>query len=644
MPDSAAGEQPQNGHPRPDYVPPAHKWCRDCGNVKPHEQFPRNKARSDGYHTYCKLCANARDRASKASGERMAAGPLRTNRESQAKRNELLLAITEGLTVRDACARVGVSMDSYRYYRQVDDDFRRRIDQARVTRNREQGDVRWTGNFASFRETFFPLKYPTPAFHIEIINKMESVPALAIGMVLCPPNAGKSTLMEDWIAYKLATDPNQCITVVSKSQGQARKMLVRVQRRMTDAQMYPDFIARFGPFYVEGQEREGKPWTKDFFTVNRADHDERDYSLQCLGWNGQVYGSRVDTLICDDIQTIDNLSSIEHMLDKFNLEYMSRLDEDCGRLFIVGTRIEMGDIYERLIDADIISHKHMTVLAAVNAAGESYWPERWPIEKLDHDADDPSERGMRQKVREKAWWTGYMQQPSVSNSATFTDDMVDRACNRSLKVGPALDACPVVLGLDPALGGGNALIAIAYGIDHMTVLDCQRDVGLAQSEQILHLIEQFAIRYHPRALIVETVAFQRALARDERLSLLAAKYGFTIHEHNTGRNKLDPVLGVASMDTSFIRGEISIPWADDIAELRMAELVAELRAWRPNVPTRLITQDLVMALWFCWLYILQQRRVMGAPADAWKRDALPWRPTEVTTTGLVLPSQWKRAA
>jgi hypothetical protein len=38
------------------------KRCRDCGLLKPLEEFPRNKNSKDGRHTYCKPCHNARGR------------------------------------------------------------------------------------------------------------------------------------------------------------------------------------------------------------------------------------------------------------------------------------------------------------------------------------------------------------------------------------------------------------------------------------------------------------------------------------------------------------------------------------------------------------------------------------------------------
>ncbi|WP_233558698.1 endonuclease VII domain-containing protein [Micromonospora radicis] len=46
-------------------VPDGHRFCADCGSVKPLAEFPRNRADSSGYATYCKPCHNTRTRETK---------------------------------------------------------------------------------------------------------------------------------------------------------------------------------------------------------------------------------------------------------------------------------------------------------------------------------------------------------------------------------------------------------------------------------------------------------------------------------------------------------------------------------------------------------------------------------------------------
>jgi hypothetical protein len=41
------------------------KWCPDCGEVKPRQQFPRTRAAKTGRATYCLPCHNARGHASR---------------------------------------------------------------------------------------------------------------------------------------------------------------------------------------------------------------------------------------------------------------------------------------------------------------------------------------------------------------------------------------------------------------------------------------------------------------------------------------------------------------------------------------------------------------------------------------------------
>ncbi|MFE2230232.1 endonuclease VII domain-containing protein [Streptomyces kronopolitis] len=45
-------------------VPPGHKLCRTCGEIKPHGEWHRNATASDGLSTRCKACRAVQGRAS----------------------------------------------------------------------------------------------------------------------------------------------------------------------------------------------------------------------------------------------------------------------------------------------------------------------------------------------------------------------------------------------------------------------------------------------------------------------------------------------------------------------------------------------------------------------------------------------------
>jgi hypothetical protein len=46
-------------------VPDGHRYCPDCDSVRPLTEFPKNRADSTGYASYCKPCHNKRGREAK---------------------------------------------------------------------------------------------------------------------------------------------------------------------------------------------------------------------------------------------------------------------------------------------------------------------------------------------------------------------------------------------------------------------------------------------------------------------------------------------------------------------------------------------------------------------------------------------------
>lgn len=189
-----------------------------------------------------------------------------------------------------------------------------------------------------------------------------------------------------------------------------------------------------------------------------------------------------------------------------------------------------------------------------------------------------------------------------------------------------------VLGVDPALGGGNAIVAASASTEKFWILDCEERFGFNRTEQQLEMIEQFATKYRPSVVIIEFDAQQKGLGNDDRMRDMAQRLGFIVQPHITRMEKQDPIFGVASMNQSFIRKEISIPWGDEPTQARMRPLVEQLRAWRP--PTKNAhggrskdpRQDLVMALWFGWRWWYKQ-------VEGWRTPVTPVTQTRPTWIG-----------
>jgi hypothetical protein len=174
------------------------------------------------------------------------------------------------------------------------------------------------------------------------------------------------------------------------------------------------------------------------------------------------------------------------------------------------------------------------------------------------------------------------------------------------------------IGLDPALGGQCGFTCAELG-EQFVILDAAAPGGYSKVEQIFTQLELMAAAYRPSLVIVEFDAQQKGIGNDDRLAEMGRRLGFSVRPHITRGQKMDPVFGVASMDQSFKAGDIRIPYGDQTTKDRMAPLIEQFRAWRPDVPTKNLTQDLVMSTWFIWRHWMEIRKKhREPPVPAWR--------------------------
>ena len=544
----------------------------------------------------------------------------------ESNRRLFLEAIEHHGKINDSLAIVGVTRSAYEKWRQRIPEFAAKVDAIRLKFALEGPPEEKTGSFEEFRFEHFG--HSSPWFHIAAIDAYEKTPPGNITLILWPPEHGKTTLAEDYFCYKLATNPEFRITVGSEGQDMARKILGRIRSRMEPHGPFPKFVAKYGPFVPQNQSgrKTAQPWGADYFSVFKKNrHDERDYSMVSLGWRSKIAGTRTDHLHIDDIQSRVSLNLTEQMFEIFRQDWLTRPGEN-GRTTINGTRVGEDDFYERVmlqIDEDIL--KVIRFPAIINNAKgepEPLWPEMFTMEQLDR---------IRRKVGDEAWSRNYMQEPSSSLTATFTDDAIKKCLHplRSTLHDPPKD-CTIYIGLDPALGGNNCVMAATPHEDKLKILFLREDIGFTRNEQILGVVEDAILRCRKNGasvsdVVIEAMVFQKGLARDQRLIEMTDLYGFRVREHLTGMNKYDETIGIPSMALSFMRGEIEIPYADDAPTRHQAdELIRQLKSWRPLVLGTHLRQDRVMALWFIWILWRQRRAAFQVDTSQFDYKALPY--------------------
>lgn len=568
--------------------------------------------------------------------------------ESRERRDNFLDLIKEGHTIAQALAHpsVAVSNSAYKKWRGRDRHFAAEVDIARAGHDAVLGE--WNGSVASFFETFFQIQLSW--FQLAFIEELERTPPGNILMALWPPEHGKTTTYENYASMKLALSPDWRGTIASENLTIAQKILGRVKNRMEPEGPYPYFVSKWGPFKPQTGMGTGnkvsQPWGSTYFNVfKKQTQDERDYSLMALGFGSSIVSTRTDHLHIDDLQSTKTLTQTDRMESWLRQDALSRPGE-YGITTIAGTRVGEDDIYERIENDDDLHGilKVMKFKAIMtdysdpdNPVEKALWPERYNLDQLDRQ---------RRKVGQDAWDRNYMQNPGLSNtSRTFTDQAIDASLNPLLSLHHRCPMGSVIYGgLDPALGSNNVIIACEASQDgRLIVRRIREDVGFQQNEQIMAALGdtvQWCNVSGGRVtdVVIETMAFQRGLARDERLQDLSRQFGFACREHLTGWNKYDENIGVASMVSSFLSGEIVLPWADDeLTRSEIGELIRQLKAWKPGKRGTKLRQDRVMALWFVWILWQSRRKMvdasMGDPT-AWKRDGLAYgsgRP------GLILP-------
>jgi len=319
-----------------------------------------------------------------------------------------------------------------------------------VTRIHDTGDM--TGEFQAFVAKYFPDRRPHQPQQLELIKRLHELQPREICLFLCPPESGKTSSLEDYVCKTLAEDPNHRFRIVSEGEDLAKRIVGTCVRRFTDVGQYPEFIARYGPFYEKGQERKGRPWTTNQITVLKNSGGERDRSLVANGISSAAYGSRIDTLIIDDVQSQRNINASEDILRTLRKTFFNR--GKLMRTLIVGTRISGDDLYSRLLEAQLPTRQY--ILAAANAQGNPTVPEFWD-EQIFHgkpgEPTGPCCSGFRECPRngekltprefmeltkfqagEETWWAAYMQRPQAEERSTFAA-FLDKCYDHDRSVG-----------------------------------------------------------------------------------------------------------------------------------------------------------------------------------------------------------------
>ncbi len=599
-------------------------------------------------------------------------GDMHHRRQRQVEdQKKFLSLLRQGVDQDSALAATGKKKTSLRAWLQ-DGEFAAQVEEAMAfgaeTLSASISEGKFNIDFATFSKEFLNTQvFPHQQNWIDVLEgrdpswlheNMTFEPGNRRRLLInVPPEHAKSTTMTvNYAVYKIAMNPNIRIVVISQTQTRAKEFLYSIKQRLTE-EPWLKMQQIYGP--PGGYKETADQWTADRIYLER-DSGEKDPTVQALGIGQQIYGTRADLIIMDDIVSTTNAHEWEKQLNWLQKMVVTRVGST-GTLLIAGTRVSSIDLYKEIRNPDHWTggRSPFTYLAMPAVLKFDDKPDKWetlwarsdrPLDGADSFDDPelltPDKNGhyvkwdgkrlfdRRSEVSPSTWALVYQQQ-DVEEDAIFPLPVVNGSINRMRKAGklnfnapghPSAEGSWVILmGIDPAMSGKTA--AVIYAVNRIThkryVLDVHNMTD-PTPQKIDALIKEWVTIYKPLELRVEINAYQKSFSLDTDFRQWLASHGTALREHWTSKNKWDVGFGVAAMSPLFgsmrdgkFNGDNLIELPDNSNE-HVKALVNQLITWKPDTkgPT-----DCVMALWFCELrakeLILQATRQSSHANNKW---------------------------
>lgn len=225
-----------------------------------------------------------------------------------------------------------------------------------------------------------------PPRHLRRVVEVLEDDSLGHTVIVAPPGSAKTNTAIAAVAWWLGRNPNDHIGFFSNTMGQAQRRSVAVRDLI---QTNGDYQAIFPDVLPDTR----KGWGESEWFLRRPDLADKDASLTAAGVGTAVLGSRLDRVVLDDIADPKNMATAlqrEKVLAWVKDVVMTRLTPK-GRVVMICTRWNVADPVKWAREQGWT----VIVIPAIDEAGESYWPERWPLNKLacpgdEHGKADPA--------------------------------------------------------------------------------------------------------------------------------------------------------------------------------------------------------------------------------------------------------------
>lgn len=429
--------------------------------------------------------------------------------------------------------------------------------------------------------------WETPAVHRRICRWLQGRWAAGDRRLLLMAfrAAGKSTLVGLFCAWLLYQDSGLRILVLAAEQDLATRM-ARNAKRIVERHPLTEALRPSGP----------DQWASDRFTVRR-DREARDPSMLARGLGANLTGSRADVIVCDDVEVPNTCDTALKRADlRARLREADYILTPGGAQLFVGTPHSYHTIYAETArreageEAPFLAGFHRLALPILSEAGESAWPERYPLADIE---------ALRRRHGPAKFDSQMLLRPtSISDCRLDPDRMrlYDARLELIERNGEAmlvLDGVRMVSASawwDPAYGaqatGDASVVACVftgedghYRLHRVRYLAVDPALPLDAARQQCRAVARFARHHYLPSVAIETNGIGRFLPGLLRQEMTALRAPCAVLEQHSGTPKDTRIL--EAFDAALSAGQILCHRSVWDTPFPM-----EMREWRPGGGTR----------------------------------------------------------
>lgn len=368
-------------------------------------------------------------------------------------------------------------------------------------------------------------------------------------MILIPRGHLKTTVVTKAFAIQnILRDPDCRILIANQIWDKAREMLYEIKQLLTDKSDLPKL---FGSFVSER-------WREDDIVVRQRRKALAAPSIGTSGVEAELTSSHYDIIFLDDLQGEKNFQTPEQR-EKVKRYYRSMMDllEPGGLLIVIGTRWHLDDVYQYILDNEA-EYFDITVRKVVED-GHIIFPKKFS-KKF-----NPKTKAWEFSPTQCMDFINYLKKrPSEEFSSQYMNDPIDSE-NQIFKHDyfkyweqrpPRLY---VAMTIDPAISEKHSADYFAINVSGMDenyniyVLDTLK--GHWKVAESIDNIFSMYNKWHPSAVGLETVAYQKALKQWLEASMRERGVYFPITELRRSTNE-SKEFRIKSLEPFFKEGKI----------------------------------------------------------------------------------------